>query len=116
MDRGDFNYQMTTMFIQHLIKNFQMVKASENEIRSYFHKVFHFCQNACVENNFEPTVAAAQDGWLVLRDSDGTEHQVPYRGVWTIENLKDYIKIKHGITPERLDLSVSVKSRASHSL
>jgi hypothetical protein len=116
MDRADLNYQMTTMFIQRLIKNFQMVKASEYELRSYLDKVFHFCQNACVENNFELTTVAAQDGWLVLRDSDGTEHQVPYRWVWTIENLKDYIKIKHSSTPERQDLNVSVKSFASHSL
>ena len=114
MDLSELNYQMTTMFIQQMVKNFQLVEASESEIRSYLHKVFNFCQNASTENNFAPTTVAAQDGWLLLKDLEGREHQVPYRGVWTIENLKDYIQLKHNIAPDHQHLTMVAESFTSH--
>jgi hypothetical protein len=114
MESPELFYEMTVMFIQNMLKSFDKLEVYEEEKLRYLEKLRHFCQNASITNNYEPTTVEAQDGWLMLKDLEGTQHQVPYRGVWSIETLKTFIETKHGIAPNDQHLAVFCESFSSH--
>jgi len=51
----------------------------------------------------------------MLKDLEGTQHPVPYRGVWSIETLKTFIETKHGIAPNDQHLAVFCESFSFHN-
>ena len=106
MESPELFYQMTVMFMQNILKSFDKLDVAEEEKVRYLDRMRHYCQNAGMNNNYEPTEPASQDGWMLLKDLEGMQHQVPYRGVWTIETLKTYIETKHGIAPKDQHLAV----------
>ena len=101
----DLLFEMTTMFIQNMLKPFDEQEAAEEEKREFLNRVVCYCTHV-MDKNEEPSTAAAQDGWLKLIDRFGAVHQVAYRGVWTIEQLKNLIDAKHHISPEDQNITI----------
>jgi hypothetical protein len=102
---GELLYEMTTMFIKTMMKPFEMHEDNEEEKRMFLSRIMCYCEHY-LDKNMEPNTPAAQDGWLSLIDAFGNVHQIPYRGVWTIEQLKEYITAKHNVKPESLNITI----------
>ena len=101
----DLLYLMTTMFIENIMKTYDLQEMTEDNKLMYLRKVIHYCEHF-YDQSYEPKRPAAQNGWLVLRDDRGQKHEVAYRGIWSIEKLKDLLALQFSVKPEDLHLNV----------
>ena len=101
---NDLFFLMTTMFIDHINKSFDLQEMTEESKMEYLSKVIHYCEHIH-DQNYEPKKPAAQDGWLLLR-KDGEDHDVAYEGIWCIEKLKELVSLQFDVKPEDLHIKI----------
>ncbi len=107
--------ETTIMYLQYMVKAMDARGEPDSAKEFYLKRVRAWCEKASRTKTYDlpPHAGAAQDGWLLLKDAYGHKHQVPYRGCWTIENLKDYIEATHQIPPDTQHLTVVTESFTS---
>ena len=101
----DLFFLMTTMFIENITKTYDLQEMTEDSKLMYLRKVIHYCEHF-YDQNYEPKRPAAQDGWLLLTDDRGQAHEVAYRGIWSIEKLKELIAMQFSMKPEDLHIKI----------
>ena len=99
----DLFFEMTMMFIDNILKTYDVQDVSEESKLAYLKKVVQYCEHR-YDHNYEPKTLAAADGWLLLKDKEGKSHDVAYRGMWSIEKMKDLLAIQFVVKPEDLHL------------
>ena len=86
---NDLLFKISAMFIQNIMRTYDLQEPHEEAKLSYLNKLSRYCEH-CYDQRYEPKQGNG-DGWLLLKDSKGESHDVAYRGVWTIDKLKDLL-------------------------
>ena len=98
-------FTMTTMFIDNIIKNYDLQEMTEETKLNYLRNIVQYCERH-YDQTYEGNHPKAQDGWLALVDSKGEHHDVAYRGIWSIEKLKELMALQFSVKPEDLHLKL----------
>ena len=103
-ETDDLFFLMTTMFIDNINRSFDLQEMTVESKAAYLSKVIHYCERLH-DQNYEPKTPAAQDGWLLFQ-KDGKDHDVAYRGIWSIEKLKELISLQFSVQPDDLHIKI----------
>jgi hypothetical protein len=108
----DLHFDMSMMFIDNNLKTYDVQDVSEESKVKYLRRIIQYCERK-YDQEYEPQKSGASDGWLLLKDQEGKSHDVAYRGVWSIEKLKDLLADQFSCKPDDLHLSVLHDSYSS---
>ena len=98
-------FTMTTMFIDNIINNYDLQEMTEETKLNYLRNVVQYCERH-YDQTYEGNHPKAQDGWLLLIDSKGEKHDVAYRGIWSIEKLKELMALQFSVKSDDLHISL----------
>ena len=101
--KNELFYTMTTMFIDNIIKTYDLQETDDETKLNFLRNVVQYCERH-YDQTYEGNHPKAQDGWLILTDSKGEKHDVAYRGIWSIEKLKELMALQFSVKPEDLHL------------
>ena len=106
------HFEMTMMFIDNILKTYDMQDVSKESKVTYLKRIIQYCERK-YDQEYEPAKMGSADGWLLLKDKEGKEHDVAYRGVWSIEKLKDLLSDQFSCKPDDLHITVIYDSFSS---
>ena len=98
-------FEMTMMFIDNILKTYDVQDVSEESKLAYLKKVVQYCEHT-YDHNYEPKTASGADGRLLLLDKEGNSHDVAYRGIWSVDQLKDLMAGQFSLKPDDLHFMV----------
>ena len=101
--KNELFYTMTTMFIDNIIKKYDLQEMTKETKVNYLRNIVQYCERH-YDQTYEGNHPKAQHGWLVLKDQKGEKHDVAYRGIWSIEKLKELMALQFSVKPEDLHL------------
>ena len=103
-ETDDLFFLMTTMFIDNINRSFDLREMTEESKMTYLRKVIHYCEHLS-DQSYEPRTAAANDGWLLFQ-KDGKDHDFAFRGIWSIEKLKELLSLQYEVKPDDLHIKI----------
>ena len=113
--KDELLFTMTTMFIDNIIKTYDLQETSDEMKLNYLRNVVQYCERH-YDQTYESHLPKAQDGWLLLKDDKGEKHDVAYRGIWSIEKLKELMALRFSVKPDDLHITMVHDSFTSTGL
>ena len=132
--KNELFYTMTTMFIDNIIKTYDLQETTDETKLNFLRNVVQYCErhydqtyegnNPKAQDDYAgqgaPLPASSrrcghEDGWLLLKDDKGEKHDVAYRGIWSIEKLKELMALRFSVKPDELHLTLVHDSFTSTS-
>jgi hypothetical protein len=131
--KNELFYTMTTMFIDNIINTYDLQETSDEPKLKFLRNIVQYCERH-YDQTYEghhpkaqddytgqgaPLPASSrrcghEDGWLVLKDQKGEKHDVAYRGIWSIEKLKELMAAQFSVKPEDLHMTLVYDSFTAH--
>ena len=112
--RNELFYTMTTMFIDNIVNTYDLQETTDETKLNFLRNVIQYCEKH-YDQTYEGNQPKAQDGWLLLKDDKGEKHDVAYRGIWSIEKLKELMALRFSVKPDELHLTLVHDSFTSTS-
>ena len=103
--KNELFYTMTTMFIDNIIKTYDLQESDDEPKLNFLRNVVQYCERH-YDQTYEGNHPKAQDGGLVLKDQKGEKHDLAYRGIWSIEKLKELMALQNSVQPDDLHLTL----------
>ena len=113
--KNELFFTMTTMFIDNIINTYDLQETTDETKLNFLRNVIQYCERH-YDQTYEGNNPKAQDGWLLLKDDKGENHDVAYRGIWSIEKLKELMALRFSVKPEDLHLTLVHDSFTSTGL
>jgi hypothetical protein len=96
---------MTMMFIDNMVKTYDTQELTEESKLNYLRNIVQYCERL-YDQTYESKHPKAQDGWLLLKDQNGEQHDVAYMGIWSIEKLKELMAAQFSVKPEDFHMTL----------
>ena len=103
--KNELFYTMTTMFIDNIIKTYDLQESDDETKLNFLRNVVQYCERQ-YDQTYEGNNPKAQDGWLLFTDSTGEKHEVAYRGIWSIEKLKELMALRFSVKPDDIHMTL----------
>ena len=103
--KNELFYTMTTMFIDNIINTYDLQETSDEPKLNFLRNIVQYCERH-YDQTYESHHPKAQDGWLALKDQKGEKHDVAYRGIWSIEKLKELMALRFSVKPGDLHVTM----------
>ena len=111
--RDELFFSMTMMFKDNMVKTYDTQELTEESKLNYLRNIVQYCERL-YDQTYESKHPKAQDGWLLLKDQNGEQHDVAYRGIWSIEKLKELMAAQFSVKPEDLHMTLVYDSFTAH--
>ena len=102
-------FNMTTMFIDNIVKTYDLQETDDESKLNYLRNVVKYCErhyDQTYEGNNPQAQDGHEDGWMLLKDDKREQHDVSYRGIWSIQKLKELMALRFLVKAEDLHLTL----------